>query len=383
MSWKREHIPDHKFDFVDVDEFYDDSLGRKLAYLGVFAMTMKDVLVYMADLISISILLVTNKNGISQIFQGQTNATFVLSFNTETGRSGVTNNILSSVGYFNVFLIILSSLILSFVLLAMEWNKALTVIESRDISYAFTSIIASRYYVIRSYPHYCLFSQIQNSRKPVDILAFWVFFKFKGSKRLLFAEFPRQFFNALIVIDIYSAKRKTFVDTIVSLYTVSSVSNGSGTKLETTIFFTLQLLSVTIWIFNAISVLIASIVYVPLVCRIQGNLKEYCVHKIDKRIDEILKRKTRRRRQDARRQERERINNTTESEYEPTLPTIDIDIDKPLPRQFAIYPQDSSNFTQSSNDSNAYHGNSTHSYYNPPLIRHNTPANTSLNSRHG
>jgi len=35
--------------------------------------------------------------------------------------------------------------------------------------------------------------------------------------------------------------------------------------------------------------------YVPLLCYIQGNLKEYCCHKIDKRIAEMMKKKTRKR----------------------------------------------------------------------------------------
>ena len=78
------------------------------------------------------------------------------------------------------FCLIIASLIASFVLLMFEWKKANRIIKSRDISYAFTSDVAYSYYTIRSYPHYCFFSQIQNSRKPVDVLAFWVFFKFRG-----------------------------------------------------------------------------------------------------------------------------------------------------------------------------------------------------------
>ena len=33
---------------------------------------------------------------------------------------------------------------------------------------------------------------------------------------------------------------------------------------------------------------IAFIIYIPLLSVIQGNLKEYCCHKIDKRIGEII-----------------------------------------------------------------------------------------------
>lgn len=37
------------------------------------------------------------------------------------------------------------------------------------------------------------------------------------------------------------------------------------------------------WIMTGISLLIAFIIYLPLLSIIQGNLKEYCCHKIDKR----------------------------------------------------------------------------------------------------
>jgi len=37
------------------------------------------------------------------------------------------------------------------------------------------------------------------------------------------------------------------------------------------------------WLMTGISLLIAFIIYIPLLSVIQGNLKEYCCHKIDKR----------------------------------------------------------------------------------------------------
>ncbi|KAI8854365.1 hypothetical protein BC829DRAFT_223273 [Chytridium lagenaria] len=76
--------------------------------------------------------------------------------------------------------LIISSVLISFILLFIDWRKAQIIIKSRDISYSFTSPIAYRYYVLRSYAHYCLFCQIQNSRRTIDILAFFVFFQFKG-----------------------------------------------------------------------------------------------------------------------------------------------------------------------------------------------------------
>lgn len=70
-------------------------------------------------------------------------------------------------------------------------------IDSRDISYAFTNLMANDYYAFsenrllprlrnafadfaESYDNHCLFSQISSSTKKKDDFAFWIFFTFKG-----------------------------------------------------------------------------------------------------------------------------------------------------------------------------------------------------------
>ena len=72
-------------------------------------------------------------------------------------------------------------IVLSFILLAWDMKKAAAIIQSRDISYAFTSMIAYRYYAIKSYAHFCLFSKIHNSKKQIDEIAFFCFFTFRGN----------------------------------------------------------------------------------------------------------------------------------------------------------------------------------------------------------
>ena len=47
MSWKREEIPDHKFDYVDVDAFVDHSLTREILYLSVFIYALKGIITWM------------------------------------------------------------------------------------------------------------------------------------------------------------------------------------------------------------------------------------------------------------------------------------------------------------------------------------------------
>ena len=44
-----------------------------------------------------------------------------------------------------------------------------------------------------------------------------------------------------------------------------------------------MLFTVVIFAISAVCLLVAAVIYVPLLCTIQGNLKEYCCHKVDKR----------------------------------------------------------------------------------------------------
>lgn len=81
--------------------------------------------------------------------------------------------------------------------LAYEARKTKKIISSRDISYAFTNVMANYYYSLResipftrvvcsqpshpgSFDHFCLFCHINDSTNSADNFAFFVFFTFKG-----------------------------------------------------------------------------------------------------------------------------------------------------------------------------------------------------------
>jgi len=81
--------------------------------------------------------------------------------------------------------------------LAYEARKSKKIIASRDISFAFTNVMAQNYYSLRmsqqssdqyssltggsgSYDHFCFFCHIEDSTKKKDDFAFFIFFTFKG-----------------------------------------------------------------------------------------------------------------------------------------------------------------------------------------------------------
>ncbi|CAG8496168.1 8795_t:CDS:2 [Paraglomus occultum] len=255
-KWKREKVQDHKFDFVDVNEFKERSFIRRIKYSFVFMVVLKSVLVYIADLWTAGILLIFND---------------------------WSSAVKPKVPIYISKWIFLGCIFMSFALLAWDMKKARSIIQSKDISYAFTSTIAYRYYTLRSYAHYCFFCQINNSKKLRDEIAFFVFFAFKGWKRLVFAEAPRQAINAFTLYSILQSKK------------FSLNYNAYGDNLVQRAAMILMAFPLLIFVAEATRLVIAFLLYIPLLCHIRGNLKEYCCHMIDKRIGELLRLKSRKR----------------------------------------------------------------------------------------
>lgn len=269
-AWKREVVPDHKFDFVDTREFTDNGFVMRMKYLWVYLVVLKSFLVYVSDIFSATTMLTTN-NWSNEIFkqcQSQ-DGCFFIPF---------------SVGKW----LFVGCIIFSFLLLAYESRKAKKIIASRDISYAFTNVMANNYYSLRSYDHFCFFDHISNSTKKKDEFAFFIFFTFKSWKRLLLADGPRQIINALTLYSIYLAKKDdgAWYD-LPKYFRANSLSTSA---LTVTTFFTF-----VIFAGSALLLIIAGIFYIPLLCYIQGNLKEYICHKVDKRIAEVIKRRNKER----------------------------------------------------------------------------------------
>jgi len=260
-KWKREDVPDHKFDFIDVAEFRDTGCFTRSRYILLYVLFLKSFLVYISDLYTAIIILASDKwNNV------------ILANNSEM--------IPFKIGKW----IFTGCIIMSFLLLLWEAKKARAIIRSRDISYAFTNVMANNHYSLKSYNHFSFFCQINNSKKTKDDLAFFVFFTFKGWKRLVLADAPRQVINA---VTLYSFGKALNFTTDISAYI-------DGSWIKATVLITMCF-TVVVWAGSAVLLLIAAILYVPLLCYIQGNLKEYCCHKIDKRIAEMMKKKTRKR----------------------------------------------------------------------------------------
>ncbi|PWN35710.1 uncharacterized protein FA14DRAFT_160744 [Meira miltonrushii] len=266
-TWKREEVADHKFDFIDVRDYYSNTFFTRLRYMWVFIMVGKGFAVYIADIYTAITLLAFHRFNGSIYTRVEADSDNPLRVPFDYGRW-----------------IFTGCIIFSFCLLAYEAHKARAVVRSRDISYAYTNVMANDYYSIRSYNHFCFFCQINNSKKKKDELAFFIFFTFKGWKRLLVADGPRQVINALTL---YALARAANFST--DLYQYYEGNYFTAAMLLTMLF------TVVIFAGSAVLLALACLMYLPLICYIQGNLKEYCCHKIDKRISELVQKKKKQR----------------------------------------------------------------------------------------
>lgn len=169
-----------------------------------------------------------------------------------------------------------------------------------------------------------------------------------GWKRLLFAELPRVFFNALNLFAVVESRMNIMVDSgqvskheniiMRGITAYTSLMGDSQFDQTSKGVIILSTITVFIWAFSAVTLLIAFFIYIPLLFNIRGNLKEYCVHKIDKRIEELLRRKSRKRLYDAKKAERSQQqqlrfqqangNHSPNSDSNnPTLPNVDVDLE--------------------------------------------------------
>jgi len=105
---------------------------------------------------------------------------------------------------------------------------------------------------------------------------------------VILAEGPRQAINALTLYAFYLAKENDGHWYDVDKY-------FAGNSIITTALTISTAFTVLMFAISLLMLLIAGLCYLPLLCYIQGNLKEYCCHKVDKRIAEIIKRRNKQR----------------------------------------------------------------------------------------
>lgn len=251
-SWKREEKKDHRFDYLEIKDFHTNSIGCRLGHFYVWVSAFRSFAILGLDIYTAIGLLVLHsyKSTVTQ-------QTFIAHDITKWIFAGC--------------------IILSVVLLIWDWIFAIRIMRSKNISFAFTNVIANRVYSLRKYDYHCLFYRLSSSSHKSNKVAFWVFFSFQGWKRLLLSEGPRQAINALTVFSVLSTRN----------FALTAEAYADITPFQWTVLGFMAL-SLIIWLFSFVRFCIAALVFFPLLCHIRGGLTEFVVRKIDKRIETII-----------------------------------------------------------------------------------------------
>ncbi|KAI8062482.1 hypothetical protein BC940DRAFT_308730 [Gongronella butleri] len=343
-KWKSENVRGHSFDYLDMDDFYDPSCMTRISYLFIYVIVIKSFLVYVADAYSAVSLLVI-------------------------GHQSSTYNIDPVIPTHISKWIFLACIIMSFLLLVWDVYKSKKIIRSRDIALAFTSVIANRYYSLRDYRYHSLFVRINKSRKRIDSYAFFVFFTLKGWKRLLLAEAPRQIINIVTL----QALVPNWIQIDSGNISLDNSALGRGWVQQ---LLTISMaFSVLVFAISFFLVAIASFMYIPLLCHIQGNLKEYVCHKVDKRIEDLLQKHVRRRQMGltVRQKKRPAKRTKTMAGMKPTLPKVDLE-EEPVNTPFLSHPyQPAAYYDDNASDYVSLTSNAQPFGYSSPNLGHAPP----------
>lgn len=95
-----------------------------------------------------------------------------------------------------------------------------------------------------------------------------------GWKKLLLAEAPRQVINVVTLITIIPNWINSGLDL---------ENDDLGKTTVQRIMTCTMIFSTFVFAISFVLLCAAAVIYIPVLCHIQGNLKEYCCHKVDKR----------------------------------------------------------------------------------------------------
>ncbi|KAI9292531.1 hypothetical protein K502DRAFT_280846, partial [Neoconidiobolus thromboides FSU 785] len=296
VKWKREVIQDHSFDYVDPRDFRSRSVWLHIKYLFMFILVVQSVLIYASDFWT----------------------AFNLAFNYEQTKAIYFQD--KEEKWFRP--IFLASIGVSFLLAVYELRKAYIILRSRDISFTYTNVIAHRIYILNSYSNFCFFERIGTNKFFSDFVSFYVFFTLKGWKRVLFAQAPREVIKMIIIY--YLIRASIRKDKPFDFNSIPNISKGGVVSMISIISLVITNI---LFIFSILQIMISGLLYIPLLFKIQGNLKEYCCHKIDKRITKLLQTQSQKRIKENEVYKLGHLKKESESLIKPTLPKIQLDED--------------------------------------------------------
>ena len=191
-------------------------------------------------------------------------------------------------------------ILLSWALCIYEWIRAIRVIKRGGVAASYMDPLAASLQSMRpqGWRRFLVFSELTKSKKGTDYVAFFVYFAFQGAIRIIIAEGPRQVVNGLTLGSIMETKlinqpgdedASGIEQFFINLQALANENYQQAIILSSMLF------TMVIWIFSAICLLIAGVLYLVFLWHYipqrDGRLRIYCRRKIDRRLEKIVEHK--------------------------------------------------------------------------------------------
>jgi hypothetical protein len=261
-----------KWDFVNLSDFKSTSSWNTLAYFWVWIMAIVAVAAFAADTFTAVNLLAYNK---------------------------WTSKVEPKIPIEYARWIFVGCILFSFVLYIFNWIFAIRAIRRGGIADSFLDPLAATLQSMRGsgWRRFLVFSNLTQSKKGTDYIAYFVYFSFQSAIRVIVAEGPRQAINAMTL---YSVMQDKLMDgdggdlsNIQQLW--SNIQHLFNENNYQALTLCSMLFTLLIWAISALSLLISLVLYLVFlwhyIPQSDGRLKVYCRRKIDKRLEKIVEAK--------------------------------------------------------------------------------------------
>ncbi|KAK4945444.1 Potassium transporter [Elasticomyces elasticus] len=308
---------EQKWEYINLNDFKSSSCWAPFAYGYLLVMLVVSISVYAVDTFTAINLLVFDR------WAGQIKPVIPLTISRW---------------------IFAGCIILSFVLLAYRWLRAIRVMRQGGVAKSYLDPLAVRVQSIRwgqsrGWKRFLVFAELTKSRKGADYVALFAYFSFEAFLRIVLAEGPRQVVNA---ITLYSVLRLKLIPTgahapddghsAVVQFFVNVGILASSNHLQAVILFGM-LWTFVIWVISVLSLIVSIILYLLFLWHHipsdAGGLAGYCRTKINRRMERVVRVKVdkalKRENQLRAREEAKAARGGLNMKKQPTLPNISTD----------------------------------------------------------
>jgi len=266
--------PEQKWDFISLNDFKSSSYFTPFAYGYLWVSLAISIAVYSVDTLT---------------------AVNLLAFNRWSGEIKPFIPLEISKWLFS------ACIIASWVNLGFEYIRAIRVMKRGAVAESYLDSLAVRLQCVRmgkqgrGWRRFLVFAELTKSKKGVEYVALFTYFSFQSWIRIIFCQGPRQVVNALTLYSVFRAKLDPTeaADVGSGILTVfKNIGILANDQRQQAVILSGMLFTLVIWIFGALSLIIAMILYLLFlwhyIPNADGGLSGYCERKINGRLSKIV-----------------------------------------------------------------------------------------------